>query len=69
LRRAIDAGDDLGEATQRFVDRHAANRVTWTQLGAVDLVDSLKPDFEKRPPAPSARRGPTYDIRQAKPGE
>jgi hypothetical protein len=33
------------------------------RLGALDLADSLKADFEKRPAAPSVRRGPTYYIR------
>jgi hypothetical protein len=63
LQRAADAGDDLGEATQRFVDRHATHHAPRMPLGALDLADSLKADFEKRPPAPSVRRGPTYYVR------
>jgi len=59
LQRAVDAGEDLGEDTQRFVDRSIAG----TRAGAVDFAEKLKPDFEKRPAAPSVKRGPA-DIRQ-----
>jgi hypothetical protein len=71
LHRAINAGDDLGEGAQRFVDRHVAHRASPAQLGAVELLDCLKADFEKRPPAPSIRRGPALDIgqRPAKPSK
>jgi hypothetical protein len=66
LQRANDAGDDLGEGAQHFA-QHAPPM----QLGAVEPLDRLKADFEKRPPAPSVRRGPALDIRQrlAKPGK
>src|ERR1700691_6412666 len=53
LQRAINAGDDLGEGAQRFVDRHVPQHAPPAQLGAVELLDRLKADFEKRPPAPS----------------
>jgi hypothetical protein len=71
LQRAINAGDDLGEGAQRFVDRHVAQHAPPMQLGAVELLDRLKADFEKRRPAPSVRRGPALDIRQrpAKPSK
>jgi hypothetical protein len=71
LQRAINAGDDLGEAAQRFVDRHVTQHAPPAQLGAIEMLDRLKADFEKRPPAPSIRRGPAIDIRQrpAKPGK
>jgi hypothetical protein len=64
LQRAIDAGDDLGEGAQRFVDRHVSQHAPAAQLGAVEMLDRLKADFDKRPPAPSIRRGPARDIRQ-----
>jgi hypothetical protein len=32
------------------------------QLGAVEQLNRLKADFEKRPPAPSIRRGPAIDM-------
>jgi hypothetical protein len=64
LQRAINAGDDLGEGAQRFVDRHVPQNAPPEQLGAVEMLDGLKADFEKRPPAPSIRRGPAIDIRQ-----
>jgi hypothetical protein len=64
LQRAIDAGDDLGEGAQRFVDRHVTHHAPPAQPGAVELLDRLTADFEKRPPAPSIRRGPAIDIRQ-----
>jgi hypothetical protein len=64
LQRAINVGDDLGEGAQRFVDRHVTHLAPPSQLGAVEMLDRLKADFEKRPPAPSIRRGPAIDIRQ-----
>jgi hypothetical protein len=60
LQRAVDAGEDIGEDTQRFIDRHSNARA---RSGPVNLAASLKPHFEKRPPAASVRRGPA-DIRQ-----
>jgi hypothetical protein len=64
LQRAINAGDDLGEGAQRFVDRHVTRHAPPARPGAVELLDRLTADFEKRPPAPSIRRGPAIDIRQ-----
>jgi hypothetical protein len=64
LQRATNTGDDLGQGAQRFVDRHVGQHAPPAQQGAVDLLDRLKADFEKRPPAPSIRRGPAIDIRQ-----
>jgi hypothetical protein len=57
LQRAINAGDYLGEGAQRFVDRHVTHRAPAAQLGAIKQFDRLRADFEKRPPAPSVRRG------------
>jgi len=57
MQRSVDAGEDLGEDTRRFVDRHSNARA---RSGPVNLADSLKPDFQKRPAAPS--RG-SADIR------
>jgi hypothetical protein len=62
LQRAINAADDLGEGAQRFVDRQVIQPPA--RPGTVELPDHLKANFEKRPPAPSIRRGPTIDIRQ-----
>jgi hypothetical protein len=60
LQRAIDAGENLGEDTGRFIDRHVADPATpgWSpvQASPVELIDRLKPNFEKRPAAPSVRR-------------
>ena len=61
LQRTFDADDNLGEDTKRFVDRHVAdptNPAPRPQTSPVNLVDSLKPDFEKRPAAPSVRHLP-----------
>jgi hypothetical protein len=61
LQRAFDADDTLGDDTKRFIDRHVADPANpapvRTSPSPVDLMDSLKPDFEKRPAAPSVRRG------------
>jgi hypothetical protein len=56
-----------GDDTKRFIDRHVADPANPTPVRAspVDLIDSLTPDFEKRPesperietPAPRAPRG------------
>jgi hypothetical protein len=66
LRRATDEDEDLGPGTRRFVCHHvadpanapepaaAANRIEWL----------MKPDVEKRPPAPSVRRGPEHRIKR-----
>jgi len=65
LVRAIVAEDSLGEGTKRFIDRHVTDHpAPRVPTSPIDLVDSLKPDFEKRPAAPSAGRGPKYHIRQ-----
>jgi hypothetical protein len=32
------------------------------------LADTLKPEFEKRPPTPSVRQGPIYQVRR-RPGD
>jgi hypothetical protein len=44
----------------RLIDRHVADPTTPSpspvQTSPVDLIDRLKPDFEKRPTAPSLRR-------------
>jgi hypothetical protein len=60
LQRAIDADKSLGEDTKRFIGRHVADPATpcprAVQTSPVDLIDRLKPDFEKRPAAPSVRR-------------
>src|ERR1700734_336075 len=49
VQRAINAGDDLGEGAQRFVDRHVMRRAPAAQLGAIKQLDRLRADFEKRP--------------------
>jgi hypothetical protein len=67
LARAIAAEDSLDEGTKRFIDRHVTdppNPAPRVPTSPIDLVHSLKPDFEKRPAAPSVRRGPKYHIRQ-----
>jgi hypothetical protein len=60
LQRAIEADENLGEDTKRFIDRHVADPTipgpSPVQTSPVDLIDRLKPDFEKRPAAPSVRR-------------
>jgi len=71
LQRAINAGDDLGEGAQRFVDRHVTHRAPAAQMGTIKQFDQLDADFEKRPPASSVRRGTAIDIRlrPASPGK
>jgi hypothetical protein len=67
LQRAIDADENLGAATKRFIDRHVddpANPPARAQKIPVDLIDGLKPDFGKRPPAPSVRIGPKFYFRR-----
>jgi hypothetical protein len=60
LQRAIAAGENLGEDTKRFIDRHVADATlpgpNPVQTSPVDLIDRLKPDFEKRPAEPSMWR-------------
>jgi hypothetical protein len=60
LQRAIEADKNLGEDTKRFIDRHVADPTIPgprpVQTSPVDLINRLKPDFEKRPAAPSVRR-------------
>jgi hypothetical protein len=68
LQRAIDADENLGAATKRFIDRHVddpANPPPRAQTSAIDLVNALKPEFEKRPPAPSVRPRERHRKRQA----
>jgi hypothetical protein len=65
LQRAINAGDDLGEGAQRFVDRHITQHAPPTQPGAVELLRRLKADFDKRRPASPIRRC-RLDIGQRK---
>jgi hypothetical protein len=48
LQRALETGKDLAEDTKRFTNP--------VQTSPVDLIDRLKPNFEKRPAAPSVRR-------------
>jgi hypothetical protein len=59
LQRAFDADDTLGDDTKRFIDRHVADPANPAPVrtSPVDLMDSLKPDFEKRPAARLVRRG------------
>jgi hypothetical protein len=59
LQRAFDADGTLVDDTKRFIDRHVADPANPAPVrtSPVDLMDSLKPDFEKRPAAPSVRRG------------
>jgi hypothetical protein len=67
LQRAIDAG----ERTKRFIGRHVddpANPPIRAQTSPIDLMERSRPDFEKRPPAPSVRRGPTHQVRR-RPGD
>jgi hypothetical protein len=60
LQRAIKADENLSEDSKRFIDRYIADPTTPgpspMQTSLVDLIDRLKPDFEKRPAAPSVRR-------------
>jgi hypothetical protein len=60
LLRAIEADENLGEDTKRFIGRHMVDPTIPgprpLQTSPVDLIDRLKPDFEKRPAAPSVRR-------------
>jgi hypothetical protein len=69
LQRAVDADENLGPATKRFIDRHVAdpaNPPPRTQSSPIDLVSALKPDFVKRPAAPSVRRKATPAAGQRK---
>jgi hypothetical protein len=59
LQRAVDADKSLSEATLRFVDRHVvdlANPIPRTPTSPTELING-RPDFDKRPAAPSVRRG------------
>ena len=61
LHRAIDADDNLVASTKRFINRYVddpANPPARTQTSPIELVERLKPDFEKKPPAPSIRHVP-----------
>jgi hypothetical protein len=58
LHRAIDADDNLVASTKRFIDRYVAdpaNPPARTQTSPIALIERLKPEFEKKPPAPSVR--------------
>jgi hypothetical protein len=60
LQRAVGAYKSLSEATLRFGDRHIAdlaNPTPKTPTSPIDLIDSHKPEFDKRPAAPSVWRG------------
>jgi hypothetical protein len=62
LQRAIEADEDLGEDAKRFIDRHVADSTLpgpSPVQSPVNLIDRIKPDFEKRPAAPSVRRRAT----------
>jgi hypothetical protein len=59
LQRAVEAGEHLREDTRRFIDRPVADSTLpgpSPVQSPVNLIDRLKPDFEKRPAAPSVRR-------------
>jgi hypothetical protein len=65
LQRAVDDEKTLGEATLRFVDRHVvdlANPAPRAPISPIDPVD-VKPDFQKRPAAPSLRSVPEGNAR------
>jgi hypothetical protein len=60
LQRALDADENPGEDTECFIDPHVADRanaVPRTATSPADLVDALRPDFEKRLAAPSVWAG------------
>jgi hypothetical protein len=62
LQRAIEADEDLGDDAKRFIDRHVADSTLPAPnpvQSPVNLIDRIKPDFEKRPAAPSVRRRAT----------
>ena len=62
LQRAIEADEDLGEDAKRFIDRHVADSTfpdPSPVQSPVNLIDRIKPDFEKRLAAPSVRRRAT----------
>jgi hypothetical protein len=62
LQRAVEAGENFGEDTKQFIDRHVADSTLpgpSPMLSPVNLIDRIKPDFEKRPAAPSVRRRAT----------
>jgi hypothetical protein len=52
LQRAINAGDDLGEGAQRFVDRHATHRAPAAQMGTIKQFDQLDADLGSGHPHP-----------------
>jgi hypothetical protein len=59
LQRAVDADKSLSEATLHFISRHVvdlANPTLRTPTSPIELINH-KPDFNKRPAAPSVRRG------------
>jgi hypothetical protein len=63
LQRSVDADQVLGENTQYFIHRHIADPAK-----AAPKAPTLKRDSEKRPPAPSVQRGPTYQVNR-RPGD
>jgi hypothetical protein len=55
-RGALPATEDLGEDAKRFIDRHVADSTTPGPSPVQSpVIDRIKPDFEKRPAAPSVR--------------
>jgi hypothetical protein len=71
LQRSVDADQVLGENTQYFINRHIAdpeNTAPKARTSPVSLADEPKSDFGKRPPAPSVRRGPIYQVKR-RPGD
>jgi hypothetical protein len=71
LQRSVDADQVLGENTRNFINRHIADpakAAPKAPTSPINLVDELEPDFEKRPPAPSVQRGPTYEVKR-RPGD
>ncbi len=62
LQRVVETGENLGEDAKRFIDRHVADSTLpgpSPVQSQVNLIDRIKPNFEKRPAAPSVRRRAT----------
>ena len=71
LQRSVDADQVLGENTRDFINRHVAdpaNAAPKAPSSPINLANEIKPDFEKRPPASTVRRGPTYQVKR-RPGD
>jgi hypothetical protein len=64
LQRAVDADEVVGEATRHFIDRHVSDSSNPAAKAPINLADELNPDFVKRQPAVSVRRGPTYQVKR-----